>query len=170
MMKFRVKGQTKFGIYIATDLEDTGLTPLQIERCQYWTLAHEIGHILLHGQFMLNSMNEDDELDEHINGVLEVEAHWFASRVLMPDYLIQDAWDLDPRKLAEKCQVNIYPAQKRIEGLNPPFKRMLQGIEPKEIVEQRKQAAERAFQARYQPIWDKNAETLDRLRRHYGYE
>lgn len=168
--KFNIKGKTRFGIFIASDL-DEGMTQTQIVRCQYWTLAHEIGHILLHGHFILNSsLFQDEEIDETTKGVLEVEAHWFASRLLMPDYLFQDYYDLDPQRLSEKCQVNLEPARRRIDGLNPAFRKMLQEIEPQEVIDERRRKQEDLMRLRYQPIWDRNEETLDLMRRRLGYE
>ncbi|WP_438447530.1 ImmA/IrrE family metallo-endopeptidase [Gorillibacterium sp. sgz5001074] len=169
-MKFRVKEQTRFAIYVATDLEDTVLSPTQIERCQYWTLAHEIGHILLHGHFLLNSIHEECELDETTKGILEVEAHWFASRLLMPDYMLNSRWDLDPKRFAEKCQVNLTPAEKRIEGLNPAQRKELARLEPAELIEKRRQALKEVEELRFRMNLAKNEEILDRLRRVYGYE
>lgn len=168
-LKFSIKGKTKFGILIASDLE--GLTADQILRCQRWTLAHEIGHILLHGHYILNGSNFGEYgLDETTKGVLEVEAHWFASKLLMPDYIFQDAWDLDPRRLAEKCDVNLVPAKKRIDGLNPLFRRALEEILCEEDKQERRREHDHLMWSKYGRIWEKNDEVLDKLRRIYGYD
>lgn len=175
MTKSKVRGKNRFGIYIATDL-DSQLTPLQVERCQFWTLAHEIGHILLHGEYILNSLRDEDTLDQELQGILEVEAHWFASRLLIPDYVFIDALDLNPLYLADKCLVNFSAAQKRIDGLNPAFRRQIESVLPREWIEARQSeklmakekidriAAHRERRMRH------NYEMIDLLRRHFGYE
>lgn len=168
--KFNIKGKTRFGIFIATDI-DEGMSTSQIERCQNWTLAHEIGHILLHSHFILNSsLFHGEEIDENTKGVLEVEAHWFASRLLMPDYIFTDRWDLDPQRLSEKCNVNLIPAQKRIDGLTLAHRRELSFLEPIELIEQRRLAKEQALEYQIRQNLERNEVILDRLRRYYGYE
>lgn len=170
MMKFIVKNKVRFGIYIATDLNLSGTSTTQIKRSQYWTLAHEIGHILLHGDYLLDSSHDDSAIDDTTRGNLEVEAHWFASRLLMPDYVFQNYWDLNPERLADKCQVNITPAQRRIDGLSPPFRQMISKIEPWQAAEQRSVEYGRSTQSRYADIWAKDEDRIERWRRIYGYE
>lgn len=171
MMKFVIKHKVFFGIYIATDLNISGIQTEQVRRSQYWTLAHETGHILLHGGFILNSsLDENDQIDEQTKGILEVEAHWFAARLLMPDYIFRNYWDLEPQRLAEKCQVNITPAQKRIEGLSPSKYRYVQSVEPWQVTEQRINEQEKTAELLYGHIWKRNNDMIDKWRRKLGYE
>lgn len=71
------------------------------ERRLRWTIAHELGHILL------GHLTEYEDTALHLGGlsesayqVLEVEAHWFAGILLAPHallaaYGITDRWDIE---------------------------------------------------------------------------
>lgn len=125
MLKLTYKSRTKFNIYVATDVEeDSPYENDTMEKRRFFTLAHELGHVLLHNNFLLDS-SKKSELPENIASILEVEAHWFASRVLMPNYVFQSAIDLIPEVLAEKCAVNLTPAQKRLNYLDADIRRSL---------------------------------------------
>ena len=122
MVKMAYKGRVKYNIYIATDMKDE--TPYDIEtirRRQLFTLAHELGHILLHGSFMSDS-SDFSYISPETAGILEVEAHWFASRLLMPNYVFRNINDLIPDLLAQKCKVNMTPAIKRLKNLTQNIK------------------------------------------------
>ncbi|OMF37473.1 hypothetical protein BK133_05295 [Paenibacillus sp. FSL H8-0548] len=110
--KVERRNSFKYVIYIATDMDSQKYSQAIIQFRQRFTLAHEIGHILLHSHIDWHNVSE--ELDE----ILEVEANWFASRLLMPDYIFIHISDMDPNQLSEKCQVNYSAAQKRIGYLN----------------------------------------------------
>ncbi|MCM3411497.1 ImmA/IrrE family metallo-endopeptidase [Metabacillus litoralis] len=117
MVKVPVGDNFVYCIRIATDVQKfLGCDLNTAERMQYWTLAHEIGHIILHGHFTLNT-KDISHLDPKIQNIMEVEAHWFASRLLIPDYIFKSCEDLDPQLLADKCKVNLEPAIKRINSL-----------------------------------------------------
>lgn len=118
MVKLHRNKKTRFIIYLASD-QDTE-TPYDVDtimRRQYFTLAHELGHILLHGNYILNSHADMQLIPEKVAGIMEVEAHWFASRLLMPNYVFKNVVDLIPDHLADKCGVNITPAHKRLRNL-----------------------------------------------------
>lgn len=118
MAKVEKNGKTKFLIYLATDPDpDLPYSETTINRRQFFTKAHELGHILLHGRFVLNSQYDMDALPKEIADIMEVEAHWFASRLLMPNYVFRTINDLIPDLLAEKCGVNLTPASKRLKNL-----------------------------------------------------
>ena len=65
---------------------------------QRFTMAHELGHILLHGE---QSLNVDTEAVMHFRdfrskqgeSAKEIEANFFAANILMPATLIQDELD-----------------------------------------------------------------------------
>jgi len=117
LMKVPHAGSNHFVIFIASDMEMSEYNEEVIRRRQYYTLAHEIGHIIMHADFELESAHSF-HLPQRIKDIMEVEANWLASRLLMPDYVFSSIEDLDALYLAEKCQVNFSAAQKRISGLN----------------------------------------------------
>lgn len=111
-------GENGFAIRVATDIQKSmGCSAKTAAGIQYWTLAHEIGHILLHGNMGLNTTKEIN-LNDNLSTFMEVEANWFAARLLMPNYIFTSAEDLIPRKLANKCNVNLEPATKRINNID----------------------------------------------------
>lgn len=114
------RGEKKeYVIYIATDINIQKYSPITIQYRQRFTTAHEIGHILLHGHFNWHNV------DESYEAILEVEAHWFASKLLMPDYIFTHINDLDPDLLAQKCNVNFTAAQKRIKNISDSVRKRL---------------------------------------------
>lgn len=131
-----VKGEkTRYIIFLATDSDpDSQYDEQTVLRRRLFTKAHELGHILLHGRFLLNSHEDMNAIPEDIAGIMEIEAHWFASRLLMPNYLFKNAADLLPDRLSEKCNVNITAAVKRIRSLSPGIRHSLIGFVPPEPV------------------------------------
>jgi hypothetical protein len=113
MVKVPRKSGNKFVVVLGIGPKDN----VTVQRRQYFTWAHELGHILLHGHFILDSESHIDQVPDHVADIMEVEAHWFASRLLMPNYVFESITDLIPEHLAEKCKVNLTPASKRIKGL-----------------------------------------------------
>ncbi|CDN45194.1 hypothetical protein BN871_GR_00110 [Paenibacillus sp. P22] len=107
------KGKSRYIIFIADDAA-RGHSPLKQRRRQRYTLAHEIGHIMLHSEYDWASSSDIPEFGRK----LEVEAHWFASRLLMPDYGFQNVMDLTVKAVTEKFDVNISAARKRLEKLD----------------------------------------------------
>jgi hypothetical protein len=118
MMKVPHEGDTHFVIFVATDMDVTTHGEEVIRRRQLWTIAHEIGHILLHADFNLESIDDMSRLTDEAKAIMEVEANWLASRLLIPDYAFMGLDDLDVEMLAEKCQVNYQASLKRITGLS----------------------------------------------------
>lgn len=107
------RGNSRHIIFIADDAA-RGHSPLKQRRRQRYTLAHEIGHILLHSEFDWASSSDIPEFGQK----LEVEAHWFASRLLMPNYGFKSVMDLTVKAVMEKFDVNISAARKRLEKLD----------------------------------------------------
>lgn len=75
-------------------------------RCRRnWTLAHEVGHICL-------GHESDGEREE-------IEAHWFASELLMPRVLMEELWKekecLSTKMVAEVFGVSFSAAEKRLQ-------------------------------------------------------
>lgn len=106
-----VKGQWKYIMYIASDM-DPKYSEQQIINRQRYTIAHEIGHIVLHSHLDWNDVDDD------VSNILEVEANWFASRLLMPDYAFTSTNDLESTFLSHKCGVNFQAAHKRLSQLD----------------------------------------------------
>lgn len=84
-----------------------------------WTLAHEIGHIVLGHlvQFDATALNRRGLMPaEH--GVLEVEAHWFASELLAPKTIIRrfDFKD-NPQGIGLICDISKDAAKKRLKDI-----------------------------------------------------
>lgn len=70
-----------------------------------FTIAHEIGHIILHKTFKESSR-------------LEKEANMFAARILMPMLLIKELNIQTSENLAEICDVSIEAASYRMKRYN----------------------------------------------------
>ena len=108
-----VKSTWRYAIFIASDMNSVKYTTQQIKFRQRYTIAHEIGHILLH-----NHLDDWNNVTDEQDAILEVEANWFASRLLMPNYCFSSIQDMDPEQLSLKCQVNYQAAQKRLNYLD----------------------------------------------------
>lgn len=102
-------------IRIATDIK--GYDSETLTRMQSWTLAHEIGHACMHSKYMWDEP-EKIKIPSEVESIFEVEAHWFASHLLLPNYIFKSIDDLYPESLMEKCNVNYTPALKRINNLD----------------------------------------------------
>ncbi len=81
-----------------------------------WSIAHELGHFLLGHALNSEKLNEDEY------GIQEVEAHFFAAQVMMPDQIIRELAVRGERVLASSLrkwfQVSKEAADKRIETVN----------------------------------------------------
>ncbi|WP_369699930.1 ImmA/IrrE family metallo-endopeptidase [Alicyclobacillus sendaiensis] len=119
---YTVRTGTGYHIYIATDLRGDAET---VRRRQRWTLAHELSHVLAHWDLPWNTTDELDRISPELRGVLEVEANWCASRLLIPDYCFNGLEDLIPAVLSNKCDVNFTPAEKRINHLSRAIRNRL---------------------------------------------
>jgi len=87
-----------------------------------WTLAHEIGHIVLGHlvHFDVTALNRRG-LTKKQYGVLEVEAHWFAAELLSPKPVIK-VFDFQerPQALGLICDISKESASKRLEQIKKP--------------------------------------------------
>lgn len=107
-----IHNQWHYVMFIANDM-DQKYSSNQIHNRQRFTIAHELGHVLLH-----NHLEDWNNLEPKLQDILEVEANWFASRLLMPDYFFQSIIDLLPETIVDKCQVNLQAALKRLRNLD----------------------------------------------------
>lgn len=92
------------------------------ERCklprQRFTVAHELGHILLHGgQGLYNS--EPIEGDNPI----EQEANVFASRLLAPACVLWGLGVTSAEQISEICNISVQSAEFRFERLSKLYER-----------------------------------------------
>ncbi|MFA5130003.1 MAG: ImmA/IrrE family metallo-endopeptidase [Patescibacteria group bacterium] len=62
---------------------------------QAFTAAHEIGHFKLHGEVVAETFYRRDIALGAEKPEEEKEADCFAASLLMPDFLVQDAWSVD---------------------------------------------------------------------------
>ncbi len=65
---------------------------------QRFTIAHEIGHLLLHGEeeFHIDEKRPlalRDEVSSQASDAREIEANQFAAELLMPEALVRESWD-----------------------------------------------------------------------------
>ena len=84
-----------------------------------WTLAHEIGHIVLGhlDHFEATALNRRG-LSKKAYGVLEVEAHWFAAELLSPKPILKLFQFEDcPDLVSLMCDISKEAAEKRLAQL-----------------------------------------------------
>lgn len=87
----RVFGDGEFIIYLATDT-----SPLR----DRFTIAHEIGHYLIHYPIVVEKYGKDSQMfatryvDEQDKDLVraEWEANWFAASLLMPEVEFRNQW------------------------------------------------------------------------------
>lgn len=92
------------------------------EKCsiprQRFTVAHELGHILLHnGKGIYN--REPSETDNPI----EHEANVFASRLLAPACVLWGIGVTNARQISEMCDISMQSAKFRMKRLNELYER-----------------------------------------------
>lgn len=68
---------------------------------EIFTLAHEIGHVLLHMEKQDSYMEDIGTIDDISGSKKEQEANWFAAYLLMPDDVVNKYFDLE---IAEENQ------------------------------------------------------------------
>ena len=79
-----VRGPQDFDIYLSK------FTSLFRDR---FTIAHELGHYILHSNFGEIPL----EMERSGSGPMEWEANWFATGLLMPEDKFRRAWEESPR-------------------------------------------------------------------------
>ena len=87
------------------------------ERRRRFTIAHEIGHFVLHPQ---RRRSERGGLVNEAGRVLEREADLFAAELLMPEDLVREAvreHGVDARRLADRFEVSQRAMQTRLQRL-----------------------------------------------------
>ncbi|MGK9250867.1 ImmA/IrrE family metallo-endopeptidase [Paenibacillus humicus] len=110
--KVMKKSGPRYAIFI-NDRPNLSYPEDTIYRRDRWTLAHEIAHIIMHPHHEWNNIAESE-----LKNKLEVEANWFASRLLMPDYGFNSVMDLTTAAVVAKFDVNRKAAEKRLKHLD----------------------------------------------------
>lgn len=103
---------TSIVIIYATDIGNEGF--------QNFSIAHELGHYFLDGHPISNNNKHVSVINFSSSNQYEQEANFFASSLLMPDFLIQD--DIDKKDLswkliddiANKCKTSLEATSRRI--------------------------------------------------------
>lgn len=107
-----------------------GVTTFEVDRAWIWlnteawpelvqgtprtrfTVAHELGHIVLHGEQLLELHTRPD--DEYADQ-LEREANTFAAHLLVPDAALKRLPTARPETIATRFGVSVLMASRRIE-------------------------------------------------------
>ena len=85
---------------------------------QRFTIAHELGHILLHGGNGLYN-REPSESDNPI----EQEANIFASRLLAPACVLWGLGVTSAQQISELCNISLQSAEFRMRRMNELYER-----------------------------------------------
>jgi len=64
---------------------------VRTESRRRFSLAHELGHWVLHPHLTQLTACTQENLADYLNSIEETEANWFAATLLMPKYLISEA-------------------------------------------------------------------------------
>lgn len=91
-----VEGKNNFTIYLST---------ITSKRRNNFTIAHELGHYVLHS--MLGKIKLEAKRDDSENSAAEIEANYFAAELLMPKKSLKRASTKDNVKLANVYNVSV---------------------------------------------------------------
>jgi Zn-dependent peptidase ImmA (M78 family) len=126
-------------IYVSGDTPIIGVNSLHRPNRQRFTIAHEIGHLVLHREYILGKVHVDRDFPVQFAGLnrdaisatglddIEIEANQFAAELLMPAALLVQAlaskpFDIDDEgpleELAKKFRVSEQALQYRIRNLS----------------------------------------------------
>jgi predicted transcriptional regulator len=109
----RIRGENDFTIFLPS------YTSAERDR---FTIAHELGHYILHYLYPLRQGNDPGPIQaqRYGTGRVEWEANWFAAAFLMPEDAFRksyEEYDGDLFDIAEEFQVSIRAAQIRAKAL-----------------------------------------------------
>lgn len=89
----------------------------QLKTRQRWTIAHEIGHIVMKHSF--------ENIDEQLYSKMEVEANFFAAQLLIPNQIINIAiergYNITVDFIIQNFNVSEEAAIKKLETLNKNY-------------------------------------------------
>ncbi len=111
---FAVRSKEKFAIFLNPAVSS-------IKR-QRFTIAHELGHILL-GHLSNKTCTQD------IIGEKEWQANVFTSRLLAPNYILKEMEIINPRIIAEICDISLLAAAQKTQQLCTDHLKHPKGLE-----------------------------------------
>ena len=104
------------------DTKQIFINPADHKASQTFTLAHEIGHIVLHrDSHPEHHMQEDENINVYSDKIEEIEANRFASALLMPSFEFKRKWSdfyRDINEIAFYFNVSTLVASIRANNLN----------------------------------------------------
>lgn len=120
-------------IFIKDGIPIIGVNALHHPHRQRFTIAHELGHYMLHRNLLSNEVHVDKQFKILMRNsksstgtdAMEVEANKFAAELLLPEFLIEDVlahstFDIDDRapldELAKNFRVSKEMLEYRIRG------------------------------------------------------
>lgn len=120
-------------IFIKDGIPIIGVNALHHPHRQRFTIAHELGHYMLHRNLLSNEVHVDKQFKILMRNsksstgtdAMEVEANKFAAELLLPEFLIEDVlahstFDIDDPapldELAKKFRVSKQMLEYRIRG------------------------------------------------------
>ncbi|MBK8767907.1 MAG: ImmA/IrrE family metallo-endopeptidase [Burkholderiaceae bacterium] len=120
-------------IYIKEGIPIIGVNALHHPNRQRFTIAHELGHYMLHRDMLSNEVHVDKQFKILMRNskssagtdAMEVDANKFAAELLLPEFLIADVlahstFDIDDPapldELAKKFKVSKQMVEYRIRG------------------------------------------------------
>ena len=96
------------------------INALDPARRQRFTLAHEIGHYILHRDLIGDGITDSGLYRSRLSSTIERQANRYAANLLMPADLVRAAWQAgrgDPFELSEEFNVSEAAAQIRLTEL-----------------------------------------------------
>lgn len=105
-------------IFINDGVPIIGVNSLHHPNRQRFTIAHEIGHLRLHPEFIRTTVHVDKRFAESVlkrdsasaSGTerLEVEANQFAAALLMPGFALDELLEQSPIDVEDECGIEIW--------------------------------------------------------------
>ncbi len=92
---------------------------------QRFTIAHELGHIIMHTESKYNREPSNDELS------IEREANIFASRILAPACVLWGVGVTTAEEISKICNISIAAAKFRMQRLNALYEKEQRFIKEK---------------------------------------
>jgi Zn-dependent peptidase ImmA (M78 family) len=115
-------------IFIKNGVPIIGVNAIHHPNRQRFTIAHEIGHYMMHREILTSEVHVDknfpalmrDEKSATGTELIEIQANKFAARLLMPDALLEPAlagknFDIDDDKPLEELAKRFRVSKKALE-------------------------------------------------------
>lgn len=105
-------------IFIKHGVPIIGVNSLHHPNRQRFTIAHEIGHLQLHPEFITTSVHVDKQFAESVlkrdtssaSGTerLEIEANQFAAAILMPGFVLDELLEQSPIDIEDGSPIEVW--------------------------------------------------------------